>query len=91
MLARQQAVDDLLRMKRRGRDQENRLHVGLRKHRMVIAMQIRNAKRIARPRQLLVDGAARGDEIDVRNALREIFRVAAPEPPQADDADAQAR
>jgi hypothetical protein len=52
-------------------------------------MQSRNAKRIACPRQLLGHRAARSDEIDVRDALREIFRVAAAEAPQADDADAQ--
>ena len=62
---------------------------GSREQLRVVAVAARDAERVARPGELLVDRAARGDERGARHALREILGVAAAQPAEAGDADAQ--
>src|SRR6185503_2666049 len=90
VLARLQALDDLRGMQRRRRDQEYRFDFRVGQHRRVFGVAARDAELLLRPGELFGDGAAGGDQVRARRALREILGVAAAQATQARDADAQA-
>ena len=90
VLARLQALDDLRGMQRRRRDQEHRIDFRVGQHRRVVGVAARDAELLLRPGELFGDGAAGGDQLGARHALREILGVAAAQATQARDADAQA-
>src|SRR5437868_2576589 len=76
-------------MERRRRDEERRVDVRVRKQLAIIAVEPRHPERFLRPRKLFRDRAACGDEVGVRNPLREFLRVPAAESAEAHNADAQ--
>jgi hypothetical protein len=61
VLARAQRRDDVLGVEGCRRDDEDRLQVAVSQQRFVIAMEAGNAERIARPGDLLGNGAAGGE------------------------------
>jgi hypothetical protein len=76
-------------MQRRRCHEKDRVEPRVREHSRVVVKSVRNAERLARPRELVSNRAAGGDEIGAGDLTGEHPRVPAAETTQAGDAHFQ--
>ena len=87
MLAGAQSGDDLRRMQRHRRDEEQGVETRMREQIRVVLEQTCHAQRVARPLELLAERTARGDEFGAGHAEGQVLGVAAPHAAHPDDTD----
>ena len=87
MLAGAQGGDDLVRMQRGGRDEEDGVQARMGQQGVVVGIAGGDAELAGGPVQFGRHGAAGGDDFGIRHALRQVDGVALAQPAQADDAD----
>jgi len=89
VLACAQRVDDLLRVQRRRRDDEDGVDLGTREHHRVVGVELGHAELALRPFELFGDGSAHGDELALGDLVGNVLGVAAAHAADARDADSQ--